>query len=266
MIGMPAVAQRTHSRARYLGRALRVCLEHPVEGLDRVRGRMELALWGGKDFSHPVSADWERRLHEALGAPYPCGESKAFNELWTSVDASADGGIGRGHDVDRAVARAAWCITRHLAPRRVVETGVARGLSTRVVLEALARNENGHLWSIDLPPVVEGWHRQVAALVPTALRERWTYVRGSSRRHLPRLLKTIGDIDLFMQTSLLTEPNVRFELDRAWKALRPGGSILAEGINRSRAFPALVRRESPAVWLIGRSDAKPELFGIALKP
>jgi hypothetical protein len=34
---------------------------------------------------------------------------------------------------------------------KVVETGVAHGVTSRFILEALSRNGDSHLWSIDLP-------------------------------------------------------------------------------------------------------------------
>lgn len=41
-------------------------------------------------------------------------------------------------------------MTLHTRPEVVIETGVAHGVSTRIVLEALTQNDLGHLWSIDL--------------------------------------------------------------------------------------------------------------------
>jgi hypothetical protein len=49
------------------------------------------------------------------------------------------------------MARTAWTVVRHLRPERVVETGVARGVTTAVLLQAMERNGYGALWSIDLP-------------------------------------------------------------------------------------------------------------------
>lgn len=56
------------------------------------------------------------------------------------------------NDGDAGLVRAIWCLTRHLRPSNLVETGVAHGLTSRLILEALERNEAGHLWSIDHPP------------------------------------------------------------------------------------------------------------------
>jgi len=44
------------------------------------------------------------------------------------------------NDGDPELVRAIWCLIRHLNPAVVVETGVARGFTTRLILEALERN------------------------------------------------------------------------------------------------------------------------------
>lgn len=76
------------------------------------------------------------------------------------------GAFGGWDDGDARLGRLAWCLTRHLRPEFVVETGVARGLTTRVILEAMDRNGRGRLWSIDLPPLIaqELWEETAAAV------------------------------------------------------------------------------------------------------
>jgi hypothetical protein len=54
---------------------------------------------------------------------------------------------------------------------------------------------------------------------------------GSSRRRLPKLLSELDQIDLFIHDSLHSERNVRFELDRAWTKLRPGGAIIVDDVD-----------------------------------
>ena len=104
-------------------------------------------------------------------------------------------------------------------------------------LEALASNGTGHLWSIDLPPLGDGSLRaQVGSAVPESLRDRWTYVYGSSRRRLPRLLDQLEGIDLFVHDSRHTERNVLFELEHAWKAIRPGGVLLVDDVDLNRGL------------------------------
>jgi hypothetical protein len=93
----------------------------------------------------------------------------------------------------------------HLRPSVIVETGVARGVTSRFVIEGLDRNNHGQLWSIDLPHLFEqNLHAQTAAAIPDSCRSRWTYIEGSSRRRLPSLLRSLGQVELFIHDSLHT--------------------------------------------------------------
>ncbi|HSD25583.1 MAG TPA: class I SAM-dependent methyltransferase [Solirubrobacterales bacterium] len=142
------------------------------------------------------------------------------------------GAFGGWGDGEPGLVRAVWCITRHLRPAKVVETGVARGITSRFILEALAQNGAGHLWSVDLPPPRDrNLHAQIGSAVPEGLRDRWTYVRGSSRRRLGKLLAQLGEIDLFIHDSRHSERNLLFELHHAWGAMKPGGVLVADDVD-----------------------------------
>jgi hypothetical protein len=194
-----------------------------------------------------VTTDWECRLHQSFGAPWPCAAGEEFWPLWAEVLSSFQkkqvhlgrGAFGGWGDGEPALARAAWCIVRHLKPAHVVETGVARGFTSRMILEALERNGTGRLHSIDLPPPsFPELHDQIGAAVAPELRHRWSYIKGSSRRHLPRLLAELGAIDFFIHDSAHTEYNTYFELEQAWSALRPGGTVMADDIDYNWGFHA----------------------------
>jgi hypothetical protein len=232
----------------------------------------------------PYEADlgWEQQLHEVLGMRWPCDEAREFWELWQQVIGELEAkGIRAGsesfqwwNDGDAGLVRTIWCLTRHLRPKNVVETGVAHGLTSRFILEALKRNGNGHLWSIDLPPLERSWREQIAAAVGEGHSERWTYIKGSSRRRLPQLLSDLGQIDLFIHDSLHSERNVRFELDRSWPALAPKGAIVVGDVDASwgfRSFTQIVRRQFSLICTAEplrpdlRRFNKKGLFGIILK-
>jgi hypothetical protein len=231
---------------RWLGRAARAGLADPVEVPLKILDRLvEKREQGRAPYFYETDPSWEQRMHELIGAPWPCTAVSDFWDLWSEVlgELKAAGlSIGRGAyggwgDGEPGMTRAAWCLTLHTKPRAVVETGVARGITSRFILEALDRNGDGHLWSIDLPPAVDtSLHEQIGAAVPERCRARWSYVRGSSRRRLAPLLAELGEIDLFVHDSRHTERNLRFELDHAWAALRRGGVILADDIDVNHGF------------------------------
>ena len=248
-------------RLGYVVRASWTVLSHPGEGSERIRGRFdrrrdirELAASGGPlSGRYPVTGDWAPDLHEAINVPWPCGEPEQFSTMWDVIvaDLTAAGlRVGRAsyggwNDGDRAHAEAIWCLIAHLRPTTVVETGVAHGLTSRVILEGLARHGRGHLWSIDLPAVDPALHHEIGIAVPDNLRSRWTYLEGTSRRRLPPLVRRLQRVDLFVHDSLHTARNLCFELEAVWPALPPGGLAVVDDIDHSLGFRRFVDRVSP---------------------
>ena len=237
---------------------------------------------GGAPCRYEAEGDWEERLHRALGVPWPCEQRSEFGELWSSV---IDELIGRGlkvgpesfkywNDGDPGLVRALWCLIRHLRPERVVETGVAHGVTSRFILEALERNGAGHLWSIDLPPIDPEWRWQVGIAVDPRLGHRWSYVQGSSRRRLCGVLAGLGPIDLFVHDSLHSARNVLFELEHAFPAVREGGALVVDDIDANCGFhqfiqgtrgqKAMVCEAEPISPDLRRFNNK-GLFGLILK-
>ena len=137
----------------------------------------------------------------------------------------------------------------------MVETGVAHGVTSRIVLEALERVGSARLWSIDLPAMDPTLHDEIGIAVPERLRGRWTNITGTSRRRLPGLLAQIGPIDFFVHDSSHTERNTLFELAAAWPAIGHG-AVVVDDVQQSPAFanPSL-RCRSPARTLRGRATA-----------
>lgn len=225
---------------------------------------------------------WDRRMHELLGIAWPCTAVSEFAILWPQVIAELETkGVRVGpetvqgwNDGDAGLARAVWCLTRHLRPVKVVETGVLHGVTSRFILEALERNGIGHLWSIDLPPFEPVWQHEIGIAVGDRFRSRWSYVRGTSKRRLPDIISKLGQIDIFVHDSLHSEQNVRFEVDRAFAALRPGGAIVVDDIDANWGFRTFKQAFSGHRSLICEAEPlrpdlrrfnKKGLFGIIMK-
>jgi hypothetical protein len=156
----------------------------------------------------------------------------------------------------------------------VIETGVAHGVSSRIILEALKLNKSGHLWSIDRPPINHELQDQIGIAVGSRFPTLWSYVRGPSRRRLPALLSRVGEIELFIHDSLHSEKNVRFEMDRAWTALRVGGAIVVDDIDANWGFKTFMQVHSDQKCLICEAEPlrpdlrrfnKKGLFSVVLK-
>jgi len=249
----------------------------PLDGLERARERV-VPIRRSPQPSSGLSSDsaGDEQLHALLGIDWPCEITNPFNSLWRSILNSLElQGLECGRraycgwdDADPGFARAAWCLTRHRAPGAVVETGVARGLTSRVILEALHANRSGRLCSIDIPPptMEPSARRQTAAAVSEGVKRRWTLIYGSSRHRLPRLLRELGAIDLFVHDSRHSDRNVSFELTRAWAALTPGGFLLVDDVHRNGAFMPCVKRFGDPPAIVCRSDDGMGFFGVIRKP
>ena len=155
---------------------------------------------------------------------------------------------------------AVYLLVRAARPSVLVETGVLYGASSANILEALARNGGGQLYSIDLGcPPGEPSHD---FLVPPDLKSRWTYIRGSVRDELPPLLARLGKIDMFNHDSLHTYENMTWEYETAFKHLKPGGVLsshdvlLVHSLGRLfqlNAFPAFCQRHGLPYTTFGNS-------------
>jgi len=159
-----------------------------------------------------------------------------------------------------------YAIARLSRPATVVETGVASGRSSFSILQALADNGEGLLYSIELggakkfdssgltfyaPP-----DEEVGSLVPRGLRDRWRLILGDAREELPLLLSQLGPIDVFLHDSLHTEEHMLFEYQTAWPNLREGGYLLSDDITFSfREFAVKAHRPYTCTGNIPRFGA-----------
>jgi len=226
--------------------------------------------------SYQPEPDWEVRLHGWLGAPWPCPERQKLDLLWRDITSELQARgfrfgrqtYGEYSDAEISLARAVWCTVLHQHPSVVVETGVARGVTSRIVLEALNRNDRGHLWSIDLPHLFEkNLHGQTGAAIPDSYRARWTYIKGSSRRRLPPLLRSLAQVDFFIHDSLHTARNTQFEMEQTLKVLALGGVMIVDDISTHQAFASVAKKFPWLKTLVcPHSDRMGSYFGLVHKP
>ena len=131
------------------GRLLQAVIASPVEAAlyipEHISTRHEYHV------SYEPDPNWEARLHRWLGVPWPCPERTKLDLLWRDIASELQTqGLrfgrqtyGEYSDAEISLARAVWCSVLHRRPSVVVETGVARGVTSRIVLEALNRNDWG---------------------------------------------------------------------------------------------------------------------------
>ena len=253
----------------------------PREFLDRAAGYADLGL---ERFAVAPPArettTWKKTLRDldtTFGRVREILEEPALEEIEARTrrlleEIRPDDAFSQRWAADSLFARLCYLSCRLVEPDVAVETGVAYGVSSAFLLQALDENGRGTLHSVDLPPLRKEYERHWGVAVPDALRARWRLHRGSSRRILPHLLQTTGPLDLFVHDSLHTRRNMRREFDAAWPYLQPGGILLADDVERNRAFNGL-RQKAPTLWRVVRDretaplhgKAAPVVFGLAIK-
>ncbi len=147
--------------------------------------------------------------------------------------------------------QALYILCRCLKPRVAVETGVASGSSSLTLLTAMQKNEEGALYSIDLPP--EAWAqeridyrdidrvtlpsgRAPGWLVPQELKSRWNLLLGDARKEFPNLLGRLNAIDLFYHDAEHTYEAMISEFRLAWRHLNPGGVLTSDDVGWNDSF------------------------------
>lgn len=261
-----AIHDRTRSRA-----LLQWTMQDPVGSYNYFVARWN-ALSKPRS-GYPIDHDWRTRIGVTDD------DRRQTEQRWPSIlNGLKEQGIRPGpesylwwNDGDPAFIEAIWCLVRRLQATKVVETGVAHGLTSRFILEAFGARE-GRLWSIDLPP---SWapekHREIGAAVSD--RSKWSLILGASRQRLPRLLREIGPIDIFIHDSEHSSSNMFFEMSVAWKALRPHGALVVDDIDQNWAFDEF-SKQVKCESVIGEAEPiRPDrrrfnqkgLFGVLLK-
>ncbi len=169
--------------------------------------------------------------------------------------------FGTFHDGTETLGRLCYAACRALRPRVVVETGVAYGLTSAYMLQALAENGAGALHSIDLPPLGPEAMNYVGYFVPNELRGRWNLHIGAARKLLPEVVQKVGGVDIFIHDSLHTYAHMKLEFATALTALRPGGILIADDVEGNRAFEEATRDSRVTSWFAIREKEKDAICG-----
>lgn len=149
-----------------------------------------------------------------------------------------------------------YALVRMQKPQVVIETGVASGRSSSAILQALADNGIGKLYSIDLPHFYKGatpgaytTHegntelkgfvpegKKPGWLVPQELRSRWELILGDSNVELPKLLECCSSVDIFYHDGDHSYETMRAEFTAVWPKIVSSGFVLSDDIDWNDAW------------------------------
>lgn len=237
-------------------------------GIERVRRMLKGAK--AHDRYDRTAADWaaERAVpvEQALrtlgilgdGQPMPPPVDPAL--LAEGEAARAASGVKMGGPGDLALIHAVILAT---AAKRVVETGVAYGWSSLVILDAL-RQTGGALASVDMPYIGEGLESHVGLVVPQRLRDRWTLFREPDRNGIKKAIRHFGgETDLCHYDSDKSYPGRAFAYPLLWASLRPGGVLISDDIQDNYGFRDFAEADGRR-FAITESSGK--YVGVMVKP
>lgn len=144
---------------------------------------------------------------------------------------------------------ALYILTRYFKPDVCIETGVRHGESTIYILEALKKNENGKLYSIDVPSPELPDNASPGWIIPEKSRDRWSLTIGKSQDELEPLLEDLGNVDLFYHDSYHKYPLMDWEFNTALEYMGDG-IVSSHDINRNHAFLELCSKTSSTVNIV----------------
>lgn len=143
--------------------------------------------------------------------------------------------------------RAIYYIVRLLRPKLVMETGVANGHGSVLILNALRQNEGGRLISVDVYP-------HAGALVDPDEAERWDLRLMDGVRldkQFQKIVAGVPTVDVFLHDSDHEYVWMKREFEWAREGVRPGGVILSDDVNHNLAFLELcegIGRRPEFLW------------------
>lgn len=188
--------------------------------------------------------------YEARAVAFDEVASTRDAQLWEEGVQAADAAASRaqerlhaiGETMGGGTASMLYFLVRTRRPQCVVETGVAAGLSSQAILQALERNaQGGRLFSSDFPYFRKKDPESLVGIaVEPELRKRWTVYLEGDRANLPRIRQTCGPIDLLVYDSDKSRAGRAFAMDYLIPQMTDTGLIVMDDIDDNDFFKQFV--------------------------
>ena len=153
---------------------------------------------------------------------------------------------------------------RLLKPKKIIETGVAYGWSSLAILKALSQNEDGKLYSVDMPYPRKKNENDVGIVVPKYLRKNWLLIRRPDRPGIIHALnKAGGKIDLCHYDSDKSWWGRHYAYPILWNSLRSNGLFISDDIQDNLYFSEFVKSRSLKFSVV---EFEGKFIGLIRKP
>ncbi len=120
--------------------------------------------------------------------------------------------------------------------KNALETGVAYGWSTLVILLALNNVEGSCLHSVDLPYMKRRSENYVGIVIPDGLLGKWTLHKGADKDIIPKIYKRYGPFSFIHYDSDKTYAGRLWAYKKLWPLLERGGFFVSDDISDNTAF------------------------------
>lgn len=215
---------------------------------------------------HGVSANWLAKktdglfsgVSEFISSP-TCpieitdAELTIGRKLFTSVvKEKSEANFGKNFDCEEGLAAFLYAFILHNKPAMVVETGVANGITTNVIMNALEQT-GGTLHSFDVDPRTKNVYSGSGD---------WNFhiLSDNFERELSNQISEIGKVDLWIHDSNHGFQWQAFEYGLAASNLNPNGILVSDDIDSSTAWG--IASESILKNSFGVFDSR-KFFGVA---
>src|SRR5439155_21287279 len=143
-------------------------------------------------------------------------------------------------------------LARWLRPAEVVESGGFIGMSSAIILKALAEEKlaTARLYSIEWSEECEH-----GALIPDDLRSQFVPLRGKVEDFV-RSDRLPSSIDMFLHDSSIRYRHMLWEFRHFLRRLRDGGLLVSHDVQMNAAFPEFVTKTYAHDKKTGRRDAQ----------
>ena len=150
------------------------------------------------------------------------------------------------YDIETETALLLFLLIRWRRPQTVVETGIARGASSFVMLSALQRNGKGSLFSLDIDP-------GAGELVPGELKNAWRKILINPRKpksSFADFVSSAPPIDFFFHDSNHRQSWMEYEFRSILPTMTAGGILGSDDVQGNRAFISRVTDPAQRVILL----------------